>query len=115
MDEYQIRKIEKEDFDRKYLYLLTHLTPFETNKISKEMFNIFINNLNENHQIYVIVQIEQNIIIGTITIIFEQKLIHIIGNVCHIEDVVVHPKFRGLKLSKLLLNKAIELAKHNEL
>jgi glucosamine-phosphate N-acetyltransferase len=74
------------------------------------MFSTFIDKLNENHQIYVIEQTEQHIIIGTITLIFEQKLIHTMGIVCHIEDVIIDTNFRGLKLSKILINKAIELA-----
>lgn len=111
MEAYQLRKLEPEDFDKNYLYLLKQLTTIEPNKITKEIFDSFVNKLDEKHQIYVIEQIEQHIIIGTITIIFEHKLIHTMGTVCHIEDVVVDSNFRGLKLSKLLINKAIELSK----
>ena len=112
MSLYQLRKIEKEDFHKKYLYLLKQLTTIDPDKINKEMFDTFLDNLNVNHQIYVIEQMEQHIIIGTITILFEQKLIHTMGIVCSIEDVIIDTNFRGLKLSKLLLNKAIELAQH---
>lgn len=111
MEGCQLRKIEKEDFDKKYLYLLQQLTTIDSDKINKEMFDTFIHKLNENHQIYVIEQMEQHIIIGTITIMFEQKLIHTMGMVCHIEDVIIDTNFRGLKLSKILINKAVELAK----
>jgi len=106
---YQIRKIESNDFDKKYLHLLKQLTIIDSDKITKEMFDKFIHTLNENHQIYVIE--EQNIIIGTITILFEHKLIHTMGIVCHIEDLVIDSNFRGCKLSKLLIDKAIELSK----
>ena len=70
MDEYQLRKIEPEDFNKNYLYLLKQLTTIDPNKITKDLFDTFIHKLNENHQIFVIEQIEQHIIIGTITIIF---------------------------------------------
>lgn len=109
---YQLRKIEKEDFHKNYLYLLKQLTTIDPNKINKEMFDTFLDELNENHQIFVIEQTEQHIIIGTITIRFEHKLIHNMGIVCSIEDVIIDTNFRGLKLSKLLINKAVELAKH---
>lgn len=113
METYKLRKIEKDDFNKKYLELLRQLTTIEIDKITKETFEEFVNNLNENHQIYVIEEIEQNIIIGTITIIFEPKIIHTMGIVCHIEDVVVDINFRGLKLSKNLINHALKLAKNN--
>jgi glucosamine-phosphate N-acetyltransferase len=112
MSLYQLRKIEKEDFHKNYLCLLKQLTTIDPDKINKEMFDTFLDKLNENHQIYVIEQTEQHIIIGTITIIFEQKLIHTMGIVCSIEDVIIDTNFRGLKLSKLLINKAVELSKY---
>ena len=112
MSLYQLRKIEKEDFHKNYLYLLKQLTTIDPDKINKEMFDTFLDKLNENHQIYVIEQTEQHIIIGTITIRFEQKLIHTMGIVCSIEDVIIDTNFRGLKLSKLLINKAVELSKY---
>ena len=62
MSLYQLRKIEKEDFHKKYLYLLKQLTTIDPDKINKEMFDTFLDNLNVNHQIYVIEQMEQHII-----------------------------------------------------
>lgn len=114
MDIYKLRKIEPGDYNKNYLHLLKQLTTIEPDKITKETFEAFINKLNENHQIYVIEQIEQHIIVGTITIYFEHKLIHTMGIVCHIEDVVVDTNFRGLKLSKILIDKAIQLSKQYE-
>lgn len=111
MNLYQLRKIESGDFNKNYLHLLAQLTIIDPDKITKPMFDTFIGKLNDVHQIYVIEQIEQHIIVGTITIIFEHKLIHTMGIVCHIEDVVVDSNFRGLKLSKLLINYAIALSK----
>ena len=108
---YTTRKIDKEDFDKKYLFLLKQLTTIEVDKISKETFNTFIDNLNDNHQIYVIEDSTKNTIIGTITLLIEPKFIHTMGLVSHIEDVVVDENYRGLKLSKLLINKAIEVSK----
>lgn len=114
MSLYKLRKIEKNDFNKKYLELLKQLTTIDIDKITQESFEIFINNLNENHLIYVIEETLQNIIIGTITILFEPKIIHTMGMVCHIEDIVIDLNFRGLKLSKILINKALELAKNNK-
>jgi glucosamine-phosphate N-acetyltransferase len=108
---YKIRNIENKDFYKNYLDLLKQLSIIDIDKITKPMFDTFIDKLNINHQIYVIEDKNLNIIIGTITIIIEPKLIHNLGSVCHVEDVVVDTNFRGLKLAKLLINKAIDIAK----
>lgn len=111
MKEFIIRQINNNDYDKKYLELLQKLTFIEPEKISREDFNIFIDNLNNNHMILVIENSLINIIIGSITILIESKFIHNLGKVCHIEDVVIDDDFRGLGLGKLLVNEAIEISK----
>jgi glucosamine-phosphate N-acetyltransferase len=113
MSHYKERILEKTDYNKQYLQLLNQLTIIEPDNISRDAFYTFVDNLNDKHQIYVIEDTQLNIIIGTITILIEPKLIHTMGFVCHIEDVVVHKDFRGLKLCKLLINKATEIAKNN--
>ena len=91
---------------------MKQLTTIETNKITRIMFDAFVDNLSDKHLIYVIEEPNLHIIIGTITLLIEPKLIHNMGLVGHIEDVVVDINFRGLGLSKLLVNKAIEVSKN---
>ena len=107
---FEIRPLQKSDFNKNYLFLLQQLTTIDPNKITSNDFNTFIDNLHNNHLIYVIEHSELNIIIGTLTILFENKLIHNLGIVCHIEDLVIDTNFRGLKLSKLLLDYAKQIA-----
>jgi glucosamine-phosphate N-acetyltransferase len=114
MSLYSIRKLTKNDYNTNYLSLLTQLTSIEPDKISQDMFNTFVENLNDKHQVIVIEEPKLNTIIGTITIIIEPKLIHNMGLVGHIEDIVVDINFRRLGLSKLLVSKVVEIAqKHN--
>ena len=108
---YKIRNIESNDYYKNYLHLLQKLTTIDPDKISSQEFNSFIDNLTSKNQILVIEHPNCNKIIGTITIIIEAKLIHNLGLVCHIEDLVVDNTMRGLGLGKLLVNKAIEIAK----
>jgi glucosamine-phosphate N-acetyltransferase len=108
---YHIRHLEPDDYNKNYLLLLQQLSVINPEQINSLSFNSFVNNLHHNHLIYVIEDFELQIIIGTITILFEPKLIHTLGTVCHIEDVVIDSNYRGLKLSTLLLNHAIQLAK----
>jgi glucosamine-phosphate N-acetyltransferase len=112
MSLYKERILEKTDYSKQYLQLLKQLSIIEPDNITEELFFTFVDNLSDKHQIYVIEDTNLNIIIGTITILIEPKLIHTMGFVCHIEDVVVHKDFRGLKLCKKLINKGIEVAKN---
>jgi glucosamine-phosphate N-acetyltransferase len=68
--------------------------------------------LHQNHQILVIQDNETNKIIGSITILVENKLIHDIGKVCHVEDLVIDHAYRGKGLRKILINTCINISKN---
>tara|TARA_B110000879_G_C11158634_1_gene508051 strand:- start:900 stop:1319 length:420 start_codon:yes stop_codon:yes gene_type:complete len=70
--------------------------------VKEKDFLTFIKNLPYNHMIYMILY--ENNIAGMGTIIIENKIIHNFGKVCHIEDIVIDNKFRGLGLGKELIN-----------
>jgi glucosamine-phosphate N-acetyltransferase len=70
---------------------------------------LFIEKINQIYQfgiIYVgIKYLENNLtIVGTGTIIIEPKLIRATKSVGHIEEIVVHPKFRGIGISSQIIN-----------
>ena len=109
-----LRNIEKGDYYKGYLELLQLLTFIEPQQISFEDFTTFIHGLHIYHQIFVIEDITTHKIIGTITILIEKKLIHNLGLVCHVEDVVVDSKIRNKGIGKMLLNKAIEISLENK-
>ena len=50
-------------------------------------------------------------IIGAITALYERKLIHNGGVICHIEDFVVDEEYRGKDVGKALMNFVIQDAK----
>ena len=103
----KIRKIHKNDINNGVTKLLNQLSP--TNKIDKNEFENFVKNLNDNHQIWVIERNKKIIAMGTILI--EKKIIHDMGLVAHIEDIVVDKESRGQKLGKTIINLLIEIAK----
>ena len=105
-----LRNIEICDYNKGYLHLLKQLTHIEPDKITLDEFNKFIDSLNKNHRIFVIENTDINTIIGTITVLIEGKIIHNMGLVCHIEDVVVNDKFRGFGIGKILLETALNYA-----
>ena len=105
-----VRKIEKTDYYKQYFELLQQLTTINSSEISKITYDHFIDNLNDTHIIYVIEDITTKIVIGTITMLIEPKIIHNMGKVAHIEDVVVHSQYRGQQLGKLLIDTVITVA-----
>ena len=104
------RKIEKSDFDKNYVQLLQHLTIVNPEEINATTINTFIENLGNNHRIYVFEYTDTHIIIGTITLLIEDKIIHNMGKVAHIEDVVVDPNYRGANLGKSLIQHVTDIA-----
>lgn len=109
-----IRNIEGNDYYKEYLDLLKQLTSIDPDKISSNDFNSLVDRLNDDHSIIVIEDIDDNVIIGSSTLLVEYKFIHNMGKVGHIEDVVIDYEYRGCGLGKLLIDALIQLAKKNE-
>lgn len=80
--------------------LLKQLT--DSPVIDREKFITIINNLPENHNIYVYILDDK--IVGMITIFTEQKLIHNARCVAHIEDLVVDKNYLNKGIAKQLIN-----------
>ena len=108
-----IRKIHESDYNKGYLDLLSQLSIVNSNYITYEKFTDYINNkLHDTHITYVIEKDTR--IICTITIIIEDKIIHNMGRVMHIEDVIVDKNYRSEGLGKMLLNYAISTAEREK-
>jgi glucosamine-phosphate N-acetyltransferase len=107
-----VRKINRGDRGRKYLDLLRQLTTIDPEKISEGDFNKLVDGMGRNQNIIVIEDVERNIVIGSATLLVEEKFIHNMGLVGHIEDVVLDSKYRGLNLGKLIIDHLVALAKN---
>ena len=83
---------------------LTSALPFE-----QERFDKIIQFLPENHQIYLYIQ--DNKVVGMITLFKEQKLIHNGACVAHIEDLVVDKNYKNQGIAKKLINYCLSLIK----
>jgi glucosamine-phosphate N-acetyltransferase len=103
-----IRLISKEDYNSIFL-LLNQLT--ESPNIDREIFNNIVLNLKDNHNIFV--YILDNKVVGCITLLIEQKLIHSGKCVAHIEDLVVDVNYKNKKIASSLINYCIEISKKN--
>lgn len=102
------RSLERTDFDKGHLDLLSQLSPFDTATVTRAAYEDFV--ATNGHTVWVI-EIDGRIA-ASATLIIEQKLIHSLGKAAHIEDVVVHPDHRkhgiGKKLVEDLVGKAKE-------
>ena len=108
----EYRYLQKADFNKNYLDLLEQLTEVNKHLITYEKFSNFVENLNKNHKIIVIE--DNNKIIATGTILIEDKLIHGMSKVCHIEDIVICNTNRGMGLGKGLISFLINIAKDED-
>lgn len=116
-DQYIIRKIKVEDYEKGVIDVLKQLSNSpDLSSISKHDFSYYVDQLecqnkNLKSEIYVIEDKFKNIIVGTGSIIIETKLLHVFGKVAHVEDIVILTTHRKNGLGKLLNNHLIMIAK----
>lgn len=110
----EIRKIELSDFNKGVLKLLSQLSEFNYSDIRYEQFKDQFNKISESGtHIFVIDNLENGELIGIGSILIENKFIHNLSSVGHIEDVVIDNKYRGNGYGKILINFLTEFAKNN--
>ena len=103
-----VRPIQCNDYYKNYLSLLEQLTIIEKEKISYNDFEIFVNNLSHLHSIIVIEC--NNKIIATGTLLIENKIIHNMGKVGHIEDIVTDKDYRSKGLGRKIIESLIQIS-----
>ena len=106
-----LRYVEKEDYSKGVIELLAQLTSIDKRHISQQQFSEFVNSLDSNphHKIFVLEQ--HSHIIGIGTIVCEQKLIHNLGLVGHIEDIVVDKHHRNAGIGFSIIERLTHYAK----
>ena len=110
-----IRKIQMRDLRRGFFDTLSNLAPTgdidnRDERAEKILFEI---NSRPFYAVFVAVK-EDGELIGSITILIEQKFIHDGGKVGHIEDVVTRKGYEGIGVGKALVLKALSFAKENK-
>jgi glucosamine-phosphate N-acetyltransferase len=108
------RQLNSNDYDSNYFQVLSQLSVVDKKSITLDQWNQFISQLNNNHQIYVLVDLSNNNIIASGTLLIENKIIHNMGKVAHIEDIVTDNKFRGKGYGKMMIEYLIEKAKEHQ-
>ena len=110
MSEIIIREIEEDDLEKGFLETLDFLR--NTSSIDKNKAKEILKKINQNPNHIIYVAIDDKKIIGSTTLLIEQKFIHDGGLVGHIEDVVVRKDYErrgiGIKLVTSMLERAKE-------
>ena len=108
MSTIKIRRLQRRDFYNGFLLSLdslrksSHIKPKKANSIFDKISK------NPDHVIYV--AIYNGEIIGSTTLLIEQKFIHDGGKVGHIEDVVVRKEYQGKGVGKKIVNALLKYA-----
>ena len=99
-NDYTIKQLESNNDNlNDYINLISQLKP--TN-INISQLKSILKSLPNNHKIFVLTYNDK--IIGNITLLLEQKIIHDGKYVLHIEDVIIDSNYRGLNLGKKMLD-----------
>jgi glucosamine-phosphate N-acetyltransferase len=95
-----------------YLPYIKLVNEFRSCKLQKEEFNTIYTEVFQKGQVWLLIDESTKKIIGTGTILFEQKFINNGGIVAHIEDVIISKEEKGkgygTYLLEYLINKSRE-------
>ena len=106
MTEPIIRELQKEDLWNGFLTSLDSLR--EASNIDKSKADEIFDKINSNKDYIIAVAEVDGKIVGSTTLLIEQKFIHDGGLVGHIEDVVVDKKFQGQKIGEKIMKFLLE-------
>ena len=109
MSEIKIRDIVESDIDIGFLESLDSLR--NTSNLDKNTAKEILKKIIENSNHIIHVAEVDGKIVGSTTLLIEQKFIHEGGKVGHIEDVVVSKEFEGRGIGIKLVTSLLEVAK----
>lgn len=105
----KIRKLQKKDIYNGFLLSLDSLR--KSSNIKPKKANVIFNKITKNpHQVIYVAE-ENSEIIGSASVLIEQKFIHDGGKVGHIEDVAVRKEFQGKGVGRKIVLALLKYAK----
>lgn len=97
----KIRKLTKRD----YINYKALINEFRKTEFSKNQFKRYV----KRNFVWVIEE-DNKKLIGSGTILFEQKLIHNFGKVAHLEDIIISKEYREKGYGSILINYLINVS-----
>ncbi len=104
-----IRKLQKKDIHNGFLISLDSLR--KSSHISPKKAHTIFEKISKNPNQIIYVALINKEIVGTASILIEQKFIHEGGKVGHIEDVAVRKKYQGMGIGKKIVKALLEYGK----
>jgi len=104
----KIRKLQRKDLYNGFLLSLDSLR--KSSHIKPKKANVIFDKISKNPHQIIYVAVENSKVIGSASILIEQKFIHKGGKVGHIEDVVVGKEFQGKGIGQKIVNALLEYA-----
>lgn len=105
-----IRKLRIEDLQNGFLTSLDSLR--KASDIDPSKAEEIFKKIDSNPDYTIVVAEIDGKVVGSTTLLIEQKFIHHGGLVGHIEDVVVDKNFQGLKIGEKVMKYLLEIAKN---
>lgn len=109
MSEIIVRKIIESDLDNGFLESLDSLR--KTSDLDRNKARTILKKISQNPDQVIFVASYKGKIIGSTTLLIEQKFIHDGGKVGHIEDVVVSREFQSKGIGAIIIKAALDYAK----
>jgi glucosamine-phosphate N-acetyltransferase len=110
-----IRKLKEEDLSNGFFETLSNLADIgkikEEIDLAKEIFNKI--NKEENYRIIIAEEKDTHQVVGTATLLIEQKFIHNGGKAGHIEDVATRSGYEGKGIGRKIIKELIKIAKES--
>ena len=110
MEEVTIRELKEDDIQKGFLKTLDTLR--QTSSITQEKALEIFKHIKSNPNHIIIIAEVNRLIVGSTTLLIEQKFIHEGGIVGHIEDVVVSKEFQGRKIGQKIIKYVLQIAKN---
>ena len=110
-----IRELKEEDLSKGFIETLSNLS--EVGKLANDTIRkreILSEIKDKNCRIVIAEDNQNHQIIGSATLLIEQKFIHNGGKAGHIEDVVTRKGYEGKGIGREILKELIKIAKDNE-
>ena len=110
-----IRELKEEDLSNGFIETLSNLS--EVGKLANDTIRkreILSEIKDKNYRIVIAEDNQNHQIIGSATLLIEQKFIHNGGKAGHIEDVVTRKGYEGKGIGSEILKELIKIAKDNE-
>lgn len=110
-----LRELKEEDFSNGFFETLSNLSKVgkigNEIKLAKEILKKI--NKDKNYRIVIAEDKNNHQVVGTATLLIEQKFIHDGGKAGHIEDVVTRKGYEGKGIGKEIMKELIKIAKEN--